>query len=134
MFSFAAGGRRRGDFAALGLAPLTPAPPIETEAGPPLPSRAIHLGRTQASGADHDEVVYLTGRPVEAPDAWTAAAPTETGSVFRKGDRWGNVSQRTLAPKPVYDYVKQRAALAGFLGLCLALIAWIFKTGWRLKN
>ncbi|RIA37559.1 ABC-2 type transport system permease protein [Hephaestia caeni] len=26
------------------------------------------------------------------------------------------------------------AAIAGFLILCLALITWIFKTGWRLKN
>jgi integrase len=33
--------------------------------------------------------------------------------VFRKVDRWGNVSKRTLDPKSVNDIVKQRAEMAG---------------------
>ncbi len=33
------------------------------------PSLGIHLGRTKTSGADHDEIVYLTGRSVEALSA-----------------------------------------------------------------
>jgi integrase len=62
---------------------------------------------------NHDEVVYLTGRPVDALNAWMAAARIERGSVFCKVDRWGNVSKRTLDPKSVNDIVKQRAAIAG---------------------
>ncbi|MGE7371443.1 site-specific integrase, partial [Neorhizobium sp. NPDC001467] len=113
MVAFASGGRRRSEIAGLRLEQLTVEPPIAVEDGPPLPSRSIHLGRTKTSGSDHDEVVYLTGRPVEALNAWIAAARIETGSVFRKVDRWGNVSKRTLDPKSVNDIVKQRAAMAG---------------------
>jgi integrase len=113
MVAFASGGRRRSEIAGLRREQLTVEPPIAVEDGPPLPSLAIHLGRTKTSGADHDEVVYLTGRPVEALYAWMTAAGIEAGAVFRKVDRWGNVSKRTLDPKSVNDIVKQRAALAG---------------------
>lgn len=113
MVAFASGGRRRSEIAGLRREQLTVEPPIVVENGPPLPSLAIHLGRTKTSGADHDEVVYLTGRPVEALDAWLEAARIDKGSVFRKVDRWGNVSKRTLDPKSVNDIVKQRAAMAG---------------------
>jgi integrase len=113
MVAFASGGRRRSEIAGLRREQLTVEPPIVVEGGPPLPSLAIHLGRTKTSGADHDEMVYLTGRPVEALNAWMAAAGIEGGSVFRKVDRWGNVSKRTLDPKSVNDIVKQRAAMTG---------------------
>ncbi|MBO0145470.1 site-specific integrase [Agrobacterium sp. Ap1] len=113
MVAFASGGRRRSEIAGLRREQLTVEPPIVVESGPPLPSLAIHLGRTKTSGADHDEVVYLTGRPVEALEAWMTAAKIDAGSVFRKVDRWGNVSKRVLDPKSVNDIVKQRAAMAG---------------------
>jgi integrase len=113
MVAFASGGRRRSEIAGLRREQLSIEPPIAVEGGAPLPSLAIHLGRTKTSGADHDEVVYLTGRPVEALNAWLEAARIETGSVFRKVDRWGNVSKRTLDPKSVNDIVKQRAEMAG---------------------
>lgn len=113
MVAFASGGRRRSEIAGLRREQLTVEPPVAVGDGPPLPSLAIHLGRTKTSGADHDEVVYVTGRPVEALNAWLKAARIETGSVFRKVDRWGNVSKRTLDPKSVNDIVKHRAALAG---------------------
>jgi integrase len=113
MVAFASGGRRRSEIAGLRREQLTVETPIAVEDGPPLPSLAIHLGRTKTSSADHDEVVYLTGRPVDALNAWMAAAGIEEGSVFRKVDRWGNVSKRTLDPKSVNDIVKQRAGLAG---------------------
>lgn len=113
MVAFASGGRRRSEIAGLRREQLTVEPPIAVEDGPPLPSLAIHLGRTKTSGADHDEVVYLTGRPVEALYAWIDAARIDKGSVFRRVDRWGNVSKRTLDPKSVNDIVKQRAMLAG---------------------
>ena len=88
-------------------------PPVSIENGLPLPSLSIHLGRTKTSGADHDEVVYLTGRPVEVLNAWLAAAGIQTGSISRKFDRWGNLSQRALEPGAINQIVKQRAALAG---------------------
>jgi integrase len=113
MVAFASGGRRRSEIAGLRREQLTDEPPIAVEDGPPLLSLAIHLGRTKTSGADHDEVVYLTGRPVDALNAWMAAAGIATGPVFRKVDRWGNVSKRLLDPKSVNDIVKQRAAMAG---------------------
>lgn len=92
---------------------MTIEPSIAVEDGPPLPSLAIHLGRTKTSGADDDEVVYLTGQPVEALSAWLTAAGIDSGSVFRKVDRWSNVSTRTLDPKSLNDLVKSRAALSG---------------------
>lgn len=58
-------------------------------------------------------MVYLTGRPVDALNAWLAAAKIESCSVFRGIDRWGNVAIRPLDPKAINDIVKQRAAMAG---------------------
>lgn len=113
MVAFASGGRRRSEISGLRCEQLTVEAPIAAEDGPPLPSLAIRLGRTKTSGADDDEVVYLTGQPVEALNAWLHAAGIDKGSVFRKVDRWGNVSARTLDPKSVTDIVKSRAALAG---------------------
>ncbi|TCU16384.1 hypothetical protein EV132_105136 [Rhizobium sullae] len=77
------------------------------------PSLSIHLGRTENSGLSQNEVVYLTGRPVEALNDWLAAAKIDSGSVFRGIDRWGNVSRRALDPKAVNDIVKRRAVMAG---------------------
>ncbi len=113
MVAFASGGRRRSEIAGLRVEQLTKEAPIAVSDSPPLPSLAIHLGRTKTSGADHDEVVYLTGRPVEALDAWFAASKIDTGVVFRKVDRWGNVSKRALEPSAVNAIVKQRAEMAG---------------------
>ncbi|MBP2449704.1 tyrosine-type recombinase/integrase [Rhizobium leguminosarum] len=113
MVAFASGGRRRSEIAGLRIEQLTVEAPIAVEDGPPLPSLAIHLGRTKTSGAEHDEVVYLTGRPVDALNAWLAVAKIEAGSIFRKIDRWGNVSTRAMEPSAVNAIVKQRAALAG---------------------
>ncbi|UIK08988.1 site-specific integrase [Neorhizobium galegae] len=113
MVAFASGGRRRSEIASLRTEQLTIEPPIAVEGGPPLPSLAIHLGRTKTSGAEHEEVVYLTGRPVDALNAWLAAAKIESGSIFRKVDRWGNVSKRAMEPSAVNQIVKQRAEMAG---------------------
>ncbi|MGJ7043413.1 integrase [Shinella sp. BE166] len=113
MVAFASGGRRRSEIAGLRREQLSVEPPIAVEGGPALPSLAIHLGRTKTSGTEHDEVVYLSGRPVDALNAWMTAARVESGSIFRKIDRWGNVSKRALEPSAVNQIVKQRAALAG---------------------
>ncbi|KQW26399.1 integrase [Rhizobium sp. Root274] len=113
MVAFASGGRRRSEIAALRKEQLQPEEPIEVDSGPPLPSLAIHLGRTKTSGAENDEVVYLTGRPVDTLNAWLHAAKIDKGSIFRAIDRWGNVSRRPLDPKAINDIVKHRAGLAG---------------------
>ncbi|CZT37280.1 site-specific integrase [Rhizobium sp. 9140] len=113
MIAFASGGGRRSEIASLRTEQLTIEPPIAVEGGPPLPSLAIHLGRTKTSGAEHEDVVYLTGRPVDALNAWLAAARIESGSIFRKVDRWGNVSKRAMEPGAVNQIVKQRADMAG---------------------
>ncbi|WP_051649936.1 site-specific integrase [Rhizobium etli] len=113
MVAFASGGRRRSEIASLRCDQITREEPVTGEDGSALPSLSIHLGRTKNSGASQDEVVYLTGRPVEALNAWLAAAKIGSGSVFRAIDRWGNVSRRGLDPKAVNDIVKRRVAMAG---------------------
>ncbi|MCW0001764.1 tyrosine-type recombinase/integrase [Pararhizobium sp. YC-54] len=113
MVAFASGGRRRSEVAGLRKEQLTIEAPVKGEDGAPLPSLSIHLGRTKNSGANQDEVVYLTGRPVDALNAWLAAAKIDSGSVFRAIDRWGNVRSRALDPKAVNDIVKSRVAQAG---------------------
>lgn len=113
MVAFASGGRRRSEIASLRKEQLQPEEPIQIEGAPPLPSLSIHLGRTKTSGAENDEVVYLTGRPVDALNAWVETGKIEKGSIFRAIDRWGNVSRRPLDPKAINDIVKYRAGLAG---------------------
>ncbi len=113
MVAFASGGRRRSEVAALRKEQLSDEEPITIEGDSHLPSLSIHLGRTKTSGADHEEIVYLTGRPVEALKHWLKVARIESGSVFRGIDRWGNVSPRGIDPTAVNDIVKQRARQAG---------------------
>ncbi|WP_064710129.1 site-specific integrase [Rhizobium bangladeshense] len=113
MLAFASGGRRRSEVAGLRKEQLTIEPPVKGQDGNPLPSLSIRLGRTKNSGASQDEVVYLTGQPVDALNTWLAAAKIDGGSVFRAVDRWGNVSRRALDPKAINDIVKQRVAMAG---------------------
>ena len=113
MVAFASGGRRRSEIASLRTEQLINQVPVTDEDGPPLPSLGIHLGRTKTSGADQDGIVYLTGRPVEALTHWLEAAKIDRGSVFRKIDRWGNVSTRALEPSAINRIVKQRVQMAG---------------------
>lgn len=85
------------------------------EISPPpanAPSLSIHLGRSKTSGSEHDEIVYLTGGPVEALNPWISAAKIDSGSIFRKIDRWGNVSRYALEPGAINAILKQRVAMA----------------------
>lgn len=113
MVAFASGGRRRSEIASLRREQLTVEPPIEVPDGPPLPSLAIHLGRTKTTSGEQDDVVYLTGRPVEALNAWMKAAKIDSGSVFRGIGRWGTISKRAIDPQSVNAILKQRAVIAG---------------------
>lgn len=87
--------------------------PIEVDNGPPLPCLSIHLGRRKTSGAENDEVVYLTGRPDEPLDAWLQAANINKCIVFRAIDHWGNVSPRPLDPEANNDVLKHNIQMAG---------------------
>ncbi|AHF88274.1 integrase (plasmid) [Rhizobium leguminosarum bv. trifolii WSM1689] len=113
MVAFASGGRRRSEIAGLRREQLTVEPPIPVENGAPLPSLAIHLGRTKTTSGEQDDVVYLTGRPVFALNAWMAAAKIENGSVFRGIGRWGTVSRRAIDPQSINAILKQRVEMAG---------------------
>ncbi len=74
---------------------MTVEPPIRVEGGSPLPSLAIHLGRTKTL------------------NTWMTAAKIDSGSVFRGIGRWGTVSKRALDPQSVNAMLKQRAEMAG---------------------
>ncbi|MCL6654812.1 integrase [Agrobacterium rubi] len=113
MVAFASGGRRRSEIAGLRREQLTIEVPIVVENAPPLSSLSIHLGRTKTSGSEHDDVVYLTGRPVDALNAWMMAARIDSGSIFRKIDRWGNLSKHALEPGAINAILKQRVVMAG---------------------
>ncbi|WP_454858227.1 site-specific integrase [Rhizobium binxianense] len=113
MVAVASGGRRRSEIAGLRREQLIVEAPIEVQDGPPLPSLAIHLGRTKITSGEEDDVVYLTGRPVEALNAWMAAAKIDKGSVFRGIGRWGTVSKRALDPQSINAIIKQRVEMAG---------------------
>ncbi|CCE97890.1 putative integrase family protein [Sinorhizobium fredii HH103] len=113
MVAFASGGRRRSEIAGLRVEQLTSEAPIEQTDAPPLPSIAIHLGRTKTTSGEQDEVVYLTGRPVEALNAWMAMAKIDNGSVFRGIGRWGSISRRPLEPQSINLIIKQRVEMAG---------------------
>jgi integrase len=113
MVAFASGGRRRSEIAGLRVEQLVEETPIEVADAPPLPSLAIHLGRTKTTSGEEDDVAYLTGRPVDALNAWMAVAKIDKGSVFRGIGRWGTVSRRALDPQSVNAILKQRAEMAG---------------------
>lgn len=58
MGAFAADGRRRSEAASLRKEQLTTEEAITGDAGIPLPSLSIHLGRTKNSETDLEEVVF----------------------------------------------------------------------------
>jgi integrase len=113
MVAFASGGRRRSEIASLRCEQLINEPPITADDGSSLPSLAIHLGRTKTTSGEQDDVVYLTGLPVEVLNEWLAAAKIDSGSVFRSIGRWGTVSRRALDPQSINAIIKQRAVMAG---------------------
>lgn len=57
---------------------------INASDGPALPFLAIHLELTRISSSDHDEIIYLGARPVDAPNVWKAITDLFAGRIFRK--------------------------------------------------
>ncbi len=90
-----------------------PGYPVELDDGTKLPSISIDLGRTKTSDGSREEIVFLTGAPVDALDAWLAAAKIQKGGVFRAIDQWGNISRRAIDAQSINAIVKQRAESAG---------------------
>jgi integrase len=113
MVAFGSGGRRRSEIASLRYDQTTRLDPVELEDGTKLPSISIDLGRTKTSNGSREEIVFLTGAPVDALDAWLAAAKIQKGSVFRAIDQWGNISRRAIDAQSINAIVKQRAESAG---------------------
>jgi len=69
MVAFGSGGRRRSEIAGFRVEQLTSEPSIEMPDGPPLPSLAIHLGRTKTTSSEQDNTV----RPPRSERALSSA-------------------------------------------------------------
>lgn len=136
MVAFASGCRRRSEIAGLRLEQLTEETPIEVPDSPPLPSLAIHLGRTKTTTGGDDEVVYLTGRHVEALNAGLTAARIDMGSVFRGIGRWGAVSRRALDPQSINAILNiERKWRVGSRGVfCARFAVRVFDGGRRSRH
>lgn len=117
LVAFASGGRRRSEVAALRVEDLIEEAPVPLDPRDPsstaLPCLTIHLGRTKTTDAADEASVVLIGRPVLALRQWLAAAPIESGPIFRKIDQWGNLDRRAISPQTVNLIVKTRAKQAG---------------------
>lgn len=102
---------------------LTVEPPIPVEGSSPLPSLAIHLGRTKTTSGE-DNVVCLTGRPVEALNTWMTAVKVDSGSVFRATGRLGD---RVAAPdrSAISQRHDQAAGGDGWAGAGGVFRAWV---------
>ncbi|WP_244546939.1 site-specific integrase [Ensifer sp. YR511] len=116
--TFASGGRRRSEVAALRVEDLVDEAPVRTDPNdansPPLPCLSIRLGRTKTTTSDDDEQVVLIGRPVVALKHWLEQANVKDGPVFRRIDQWGNIDRRALTPQSVNLILKTRCKQAGF--------------------
>jgi integrase len=115
--AFASGGRRRSEVAGLRVEDLVEEEPVRErpndEASPLLPCLVLRLGRTKTTEIEDDAQSLLIGRPVSALKRWLAEAGIETGPVFRRIDRWGNVDRRPLSPQSVNLILKARCEKAG---------------------
>jgi integrase len=115
--AFASGGRRRSEIAGLCIEDLVDEEPVHADpknpASPLLPCLTIHLGRTKTTTTEDRAHVILIGRPVEALKQWFAEAKIDTGAVFRRIDRWGNIDRRALTPQSVNLVLKTRCKQAG---------------------
>ncbi|PWR01952.1 integrase [Meridianimarinicoccus roseus] len=112
--AFASGGRRRSEISDLMVSALEDQPPVPDAAGgADLPSLALHLGRTKTTDADEGAVAHVTGAPVRFLRAWRAAARIAEGPVFRRIDRWGNVSGNGIGAQGLNAVLKARLAQIG---------------------
>ena len=95
LLAFGSGGRRRSEIVRLRVddleeRALVPADP-EAPEGPTLPVLAVRLRRTKTSSADAGESALIVGRPVDALRAWLEFSKIDSGPVFRRIDKWGQI-------------------------------------------
>jgi integrase len=117
LLAFGSGGRRRSEIVRLRVddleqRALVPAYP-EAPEGPTLPVLAVRLRRTKTSSADAGESALIVGRPVYALRAWLEFSKIDSGPVFRRVDKWGQVGTAALDAQSVNTIVKSRCAAAG---------------------
>ncbi|MGK9340202.1 site-specific integrase [Sinorhizobium meliloti] len=114
--TFASGGRRRSEVAALRVEDLADEEPVRADPldknSPPLPCLSIRLDRTKTTAADDNAHVLLIGRPVTALKRWLSDAQITDGPLFRRIDQWGNVNRRALTPQSVNLILKGRCKQA----------------------
>lgn len=84
-------------------------PPAST----PLPCLAIRLGRTKTTDPDDDARSLMIGRPVDALRHWLQEARIDSGPVFRRIDKRGNVDRRALSPQSINLILNSRCTKAG---------------------
>lgn len=75
----------------------------------------VRKSKTDQEGAGHQVAVPAGGKlkPVQALEAWLAAAGITAGPVFRSIAKGGHVSPYALTDRSVAQIVKDRAAAAG---------------------
>jgi integrase len=117
LLAFGSGGRRRSEIVRLRVddleeRALVPADP-EAPEGPTLPVLAVRLRRTKTSSADAGESALIVGRPVDALRAWLEFSKIDSGPVFRRVDKWGQLGTAALDAQSVNTIVKSRCAAAG---------------------
>lgn len=74
------------------------------------------LGATKTNTSGERREKPLHGRAAHALSAWLAAAPADTGPLFRRMYRGGKVSPYGLSPDQVARIVQRRAMQAGLEG------------------
>jgi hypothetical protein len=117
LLAFGSGGRRRSEIVRLRVDDLeeraaVPAD-LSTPDGSTLPVLAVRLRRTKTSSAEAGESALIVGRPVDALRAWLEFSKIDSGPVFRRIDKWGQIGSMALDPQSVNAIVKSRCAAAG---------------------
>ena len=117
LLAFGSGGRRRSEIVRLRSTISKSAswfrPILRRRKGRTLPVLAVRLRRTKTSSADAGESALMVGRPVDALRAWLEFSNIDSGPVFRRIDKWGQIGLTALDPQSVNGIIKSRSAAAG---------------------
>jgi integrase len=114
---FASGGRRRSEISDLMHGQITRLEPIQADSEDwpeGIPSMGLRLGRTKTTDVRDTSNVFLTGRAVQAFDAWHTAVPRKSGPVFLRIGRWGEIFETSISPHAVNEVLKKRLVEIGY--------------------
>lgn len=100
--SFASGGRRRPEMAALPVEVFIDQWPMRADPNDEnSPLLSIRLGYTKTTTSGDDQSI-LIGRPVDAPKHWLATPELKRWRNFGALiDQWRNIVRRALTPQSV---------------------------------